>query len=205
MLHCTSACFAKASNRLSKPCHNCPSRRKWSFGADMRRQDDGSARLGRLRLDTLQDHPHGAKEQLPSIVGPDGIYDMDRILAAMPVIPAIEQADVFLSYSNKDGRKSKSSRTILKPSAYTVWYDRRLDGRAAVSRCAATAHRDNQSRRRALDRKLGWIEVGDRRGGLRTRTTSSSACAIRSSKQSASRCLSRQTITSSQPATCRPY
>jgi hypothetical protein len=63
---------------------------------------------------------------LPSIAGPDGIYAMDRILAAMPVPSNLRQADVFLSYSSKDGAQIQSLADELEGKHITVWYDRGL-------------------------------------------------------------------------------
>jgi hypothetical protein len=65
---------------------------------------------------------------LPSIVGPDGIYAMDRILAAMPVSPNLRQADVFLSYSSKDGAQIQSLADELEGKHISVWYDQGLIG-----------------------------------------------------------------------------
>jgi hypothetical protein len=63
---------------------------------------------------------------LPSIAGPDGIYAMDRILAAMPVRSDLRQADVFLSYSSKDGAQIQSLADDLEGGHIPVWYDRGL-------------------------------------------------------------------------------
>jgi signal recognition particle receptor subunit beta len=63
---------------------------------------------------------------LPSIPGPDGIYAMDRVLAAMPVRSDLRQADVFLSYSSKDGTQIQSLADELDGKHISVWYDRGL-------------------------------------------------------------------------------
>jgi TIR domain len=60
---------------------------------------------------------------LPSIAGPDGIYAMDRILAAMPVRSDLREADIFLSYSSKDGAQIKSLADELERKPISVWYD----------------------------------------------------------------------------------
>jgi signal recognition particle receptor subunit beta len=63
---------------------------------------------------------------VPSIVGPDGIYAMDRVLAAMPVRSDLRQADIFLSYSSKDGAQIQSLADELEGKHISVWYDRGL-------------------------------------------------------------------------------
>jgi hypothetical protein len=65
---------------------------------------------------------------VPSIVGLDGIYAMDRVLAAMPVRSDLRQADVFLSYSSKDGAQIQSLADELENKHISVWYDRGLIG-----------------------------------------------------------------------------
>jgi C-terminal of Roc, COR, domain/TIR domain len=66
------------------------------------------------------------RSRIPSIVGPDGIYAMDLILAAMPVRSDLRQANVFLSYSSKDGAQIKSLEDELEGKRISVWYDRGL-------------------------------------------------------------------------------
>jgi signal recognition particle receptor subunit beta len=68
------------------------------------------------------------RSNLPSIAGPDGIYAMDRILAAMPVRSDLRQADVFLSYSSKDGAQIQSLADELEGRHISIWYDRGLIG-----------------------------------------------------------------------------
>jgi hypothetical protein len=63
---------------------------------------------------------------LPSIAGPDGIYAMDRISAAMPVRSDLRQADVFLSYSSKDGAQIQNLADQLEGKPISVWYDQGL-------------------------------------------------------------------------------
>jgi signal recognition particle receptor subunit beta len=63
---------------------------------------------------------------LLSIAGPDGIYAMDRILKAMPVRSDLRHADVFLSYSNKDGAQIQDIADELEGRQLSVWYDQGL-------------------------------------------------------------------------------
>jgi C-terminal of Roc, COR, domain/TIR domain len=63
---------------------------------------------------------------LPSIPGPGGIYAMDRILETMPVRSDLRQADIFLSYSNKDGAQIQSLADELERKPISVWYDQGL-------------------------------------------------------------------------------
>jgi hypothetical protein len=67
------------------------------------------------------------KRRLPFIPGPDdNIYAMDRVLAAMPVRPDLRQADVFLSYSSKDGAQIQGLADELEGKHISVWYDQGL-------------------------------------------------------------------------------
>ena len=67
------------------------------------------------------------KNKLNSIPGPDGyLYDLDRILEAMPVKPELREADVFLSYSSKDGAEIEKLDDELDSRRISVWYDRGL-------------------------------------------------------------------------------
>jgi hypothetical protein len=62
-----------------------------------------------------------------TIDGPDGKeYILYRILAAMPADPAERQADVFLSYSSKDGAQIEKLDGDLGARHYSVWWDRGL-------------------------------------------------------------------------------
>jgi hypothetical protein len=63
---------------------------------------------------------------VPSIPGPDGIYAMERVLAAMPVRSDLRQADVFLSYSSDDGAQIQSLVGELEGKHISVWYDQGL-------------------------------------------------------------------------------
>ena len=63
---------------------------------------------------------------LTSIPGPGGMYDMSRILAAMPVSPDKQLTDVFLSYSHKDGDAVEALYDELKSKGFSVWYDEGL-------------------------------------------------------------------------------
>ena len=69
---------------------------------------------------------------VPSIVGPDGIYAMDRVLAAMPVRSDLKQADVFLSYSSKDGAQIQSLADELEGKHIPAWYDRGVSAGAKI-------------------------------------------------------------------------
>ena len=51
---------------------------------------------------------------------------MDRVLAATPVRPDLRQADVFLSYSSKDGAQIEKLDSELDGKHFSVWYDRGL-------------------------------------------------------------------------------
>jgi hypothetical protein len=63
---------------------------------------------------------------LPAIIGQDGIYAMDRVLAAMPVRSDLRQADIFLSYSVKDDAQVQNLSDELERRRISVWYDRGL-------------------------------------------------------------------------------
>jgi GTPase SAR1 family protein len=65
---------------------------------------------------------------VPSIVGPDGIYAVDRILARMPVPRNLREADVFLSYSSKDGAQIQRLADELEGKHISAWYDGGLIG-----------------------------------------------------------------------------
>ena len=58
-----------------------------------------------------------------TVMGPGGRYDMRAILAAMPVSPHAQQADVFLSYSSKDGAQIEKLAAELRSKHISVWYD----------------------------------------------------------------------------------
>jgi GTPase SAR1 family protein len=58
-----------------------------------------------------------------TIMGPGGRYDMRAILAAMPVSPDARQADVFLSYSSKDGPQIQKLAGELEGKRISAWYD----------------------------------------------------------------------------------
>jgi hypothetical protein len=51
---------------------------------------------------------------------------MDRVLAAMPVRSDLRPADVFLSYSSKDGAQIQSLADELEGKHISVWYDQGL-------------------------------------------------------------------------------
>jgi len=61
------------------------------------------------------------------IDGPDEKeYELERVLAATPVKPELRQADVFLSYSSKDGAQIEALNSELSGKRFSVWYDRGL-------------------------------------------------------------------------------
>jgi signal recognition particle receptor subunit beta len=66
------------------------------------------------------------RNKLPYIAGPDAMYVMDRVLAAMPVRSDLRQADVFLSYSSKDRAEIQSLADELEGNHISVWYDQGL-------------------------------------------------------------------------------
>ena len=67
------------------------------------------------------------KRRRVTIDGPDGKeYDLDRVLAATPVRPDLQQADVFLSYSHQDGAEIEKLDSDLAAKHISVWYDRGL-------------------------------------------------------------------------------
>lgn len=62
-----------------------------------------------------------------SIDGPDGYeYDMNRILAVIPANPESVPAEVFISYSHKDGALTKALVDKLDSKRITAWFDRGL-------------------------------------------------------------------------------
>jgi hypothetical protein len=81
---------------------------------------DGSVWISYEIIQTAQ------RAGLPSIAGPDGIYAMDRVLAAMPERADFKQADVFLSYSSKDGAQIQRLADELEGKHLSVWYDQGL-------------------------------------------------------------------------------
>jgi len=67
------------------------------------------------------------KRKRQTIDGPDEKeYVLDRVLAAMPVRADLRQADVFLSYSSKDGEQIESLSDALEGKHLSVWFDRGL-------------------------------------------------------------------------------
>ena len=67
------------------------------------------------------------KRKRVTIDGPDGKeYVLQRVLAAAPVRPELRQADVFLSYSSKDGTQIEKLDSELTGKHYSVWFDRGL-------------------------------------------------------------------------------
>jgi TIR domain len=88
--------------------------------ADGPGRPDGSVWISYKIIQTAQ------RNGVPSIVGPDGIYAMDRVSAAMPVRSDLRQADVFLSYSNKDAAQIERLADELEGKHVSVWCDRGL-------------------------------------------------------------------------------
>jgi GTPase SAR1 family protein len=84
------------------------------------KRQDGSIWISYEIIQTAQ------RSNLPSVVGPDGIYEMDRVLAAVPVPSELRQADVFLSYSSKDGAQIQGLADELEDKHVSVWYDEGL-------------------------------------------------------------------------------
>jgi hypothetical protein len=61
-----------------------------------------------------------------TLIGPGGVYDMRRVLAALPARSDRRQADIFLSYSSEDGEFIERLADELERAHYAVWYDRGL-------------------------------------------------------------------------------
>lgn len=68
------------------------------------------------------------KNKMKAIAGPDGIYDLDKILAVMPVPAELRAADVFISYSSKDRPIVEELANKIEGTGYSVWFDRDLIG-----------------------------------------------------------------------------
>jgi hypothetical protein len=67
------------------------------------------------------------KRKRVTIDGPDGKeYALNRVLAAAPVKPELQQADVFLSYSSKDGAQIEKLDSELASKYFSVGFDRGL-------------------------------------------------------------------------------
>ncbi len=103
-----------------------PFEEKVELRPDMRTDAVGPERPDGSRWMPYEFIQTAQRSGLPSIPGPDGIYAMDRILAAMPMRPDLRQADVFLSYSSKDGVQIQSLADDLERKRISVWYDRGL-------------------------------------------------------------------------------
>jgi hypothetical protein len=104
-----------------------PFEEKVELRPDMRMDADGPGRPDSSVWMSYKIIETAQKRKLPFIPGPDGnIYAMDRILVAMPVPRNLRQADVFLSYSSKDGAQIQSLAGELEGNHIPVWYDRGL-------------------------------------------------------------------------------
>ena len=103
-----------------------PFEEKVELRPDMRADSDGI--LGAPSVWISYGSILGAqKRRRETIDGPDGReYVLDRVLAAMPVSPDLRQADVFLSYSSKDGALVEKLDNELTGKRVSVWYDRGL-------------------------------------------------------------------------------
>ena len=65
------------------------------------------------------------KRKRETVDGPDGKeYVLERVLAAAPIKPELRQADVFLSYSSKDGALIAKLDSELDAKHFSVWWDR---------------------------------------------------------------------------------
>ena len=103
-----------------------PHEEKVELRADMRTDTDALSGAGSVWMN------YGSilgaqKRKRVTIDGPDGReYVLDRVLAAAPVKPELYQADVFLSYSSKDGVEIEKLDGKLTGKYFSVWYDRGL-------------------------------------------------------------------------------
>jgi hypothetical protein len=69
------------------------------------------------------------KKRRQWLPGPDGFeYDMDRVLAVMPVSPDLRQAEVFISYASGDRPIIEALRAEIEDARYSVWFDQNLVG-----------------------------------------------------------------------------
>jgi signal recognition particle receptor subunit beta len=104
-----------------------PFEEKVELRPDMRMDADGPGSPGGSVWISYKIIQTAQRRKLPFIPGPDDcIYAMDCILAAMPVRSDLRQADVFLSYSSKDGAQIQSLADELEGKHISVWYDRGL-------------------------------------------------------------------------------
>jgi len=103
-----------------------PYEEKVELRPDMRA--DADAPLGETSIWMSYGSILGAqKRKRVTIDGPDGReYVLDRVLAAMPVRPDLQQADAFLSYSSKDGAHIEKLDSELHGKHFSVWWDRGL-------------------------------------------------------------------------------
>lgn len=71
------------------------------------------------------------KNRIQMLPANDGIYDLDKILAVMPVSPEVRPADVFLSYAHRDRKQIERLAGFVENAGVSVWYDRDLIGSQA--------------------------------------------------------------------------
>ena len=116
-----------------------PFEEKVELRADMRLDAMGVGRADGSVWMPYQIIQIAQKSSLPFIVGPDGIDHMDRVLLVMPIRPDLRPADVFLSYSNKDGGLIENPAYELERMRILNWWDRGL--------IAGQAYRDVLQRR----------------------------------------------------------
>src|SRR2546427_11762654 len=61
--------------------------------------------------------------------GPDRcIYDLEKVLAVMPISPDLRPADVFISYASKDRAIVEALKDEIEKAGYSVWFDQNLVG-----------------------------------------------------------------------------
>jgi hypothetical protein len=97
-----------------------PFEEKVELRADMRTTAVGPGRPDSSVWISYEIIQTAQRSGVPTIVGPDGIYDMDRIRAAMPVRSDLGEADIFLSYSSKDGAQIQSLADQLERKPISV-------------------------------------------------------------------------------------
>src|SRR5262249_14288689 len=67
------------------------------------------------------------KNYLRQLVGLDSfLYDIEKVLAVVPIPPHLQPADVFLSYSSQDRKAVEKLAAWVKESRHTVWFDKEL-------------------------------------------------------------------------------
>ena len=102
---------------------------KVELRSDMRVEVQGPAGAGKPVWVPFQIIRTAWLNRLERIPGPDGfLYDTNRVLASMPVQAHQKQADVFISYSSKDGAGVEALAEEIEKNHISVWYDRGLIG-----------------------------------------------------------------------------